>query len=136
GLATGLILTVHARQAGRTYAASLAGAGVGGLVGLALIASVTPPRLAAAVALLAIAGAGCLWHGLPRIGKLGTLAGGLIVLAFCWFPGSLRLSQFKPLSRTLDLPEARVIASKSGVHGWVQVVAAPALRPSPAVSLQ
>ena len=59
------------------------------------------------------------------------------VLSAMWLaPGQLTSSQFKPLRRTLDLPEARIIAAYPSEHGWVQVVAAPALRPSPAVSFE
>ncbi len=136
GLATGLVLTVWARQAGRCYAASLAGAGAGGLVGLALVATVAPPRLPATVALLALAAAASLW---PRLGRSARIAVALVALVPCALlvaPGDLRPSQFKPISRALDLPGARVIAARTGVHGWVQVVVAPALRSAPALSLE
>ena len=136
GLVTGLLLTLNARHAGRFYAASLAGAGIGGLTGLALVASVTPPRLSAAVAMVALAAAASLWARFGRIARVATL-GTFVLLVVSWqFPGELSSSQFKPLTRTLDLPGARVIAERPGVQGWVQVVAAPALRPSPATSLQ
>lgn len=135
GLVTALILTVKARQAGRYYAASLAGAGAGGLLGLALIARLAPPLLPVAAALPALAAAASLWPQLNRIARAGTLLTALLLAALWLRPGELTSSQFKPLERTLDLPEARIIASRPGVHGWVQVVAAPALRPSPAVSL-
>ena len=136
GLVTGLVLTLNARHAGRFYAASLAGAGFGGLAGLGLVASVTPPRLSAAVAMFALAAAGSLWAQFDRITRFATLGALLLLIAFWQFPGELRSSQFKPLTRTLDLPDARVIAERPGVHGWVQVVAASALRPTPAISLQ
>jgi hypothetical protein len=136
GLVTGIVLTANARNAGRFYAASLAGAGLGGLAGLALVASVRPPRLSTAVAVLALMAACILWRQLGRIARIGTVAV-LVALAVLWqFPRELHPSQFKPLSRTLNLPGARVIADQPGVHGWVQVVTAPALRPAPAVSLQ
>ena len=136
GLATGLVLTVNASRAGSYYAASLAGAGLGGLIGLGLVATVTPPRLSAAVAVLAFAATCCLWRQLTHTMRVAALVTVCVVFCLWQFPGELRPSQFKPLTRTLDLPGARVIADRPGVHGWVQVVAAPALRPAPAVSLQ
>src|SRR5688572_12322034 len=136
GLVTGLILTVNARKAGRFYAASLVGAGLGGLVGLALVANVAPPRLSAAAAMLALVATSCVSTFLGRVGRGMVLLSVALILMLWHSPGELHPSQFKPLSRTLDLPGARVIADKPGVHGWVQVVAAPALRPAPAVSLQ
>ena len=135
GLATALILTAKAHQAGRYYAASLAGAGAGGLLGLALIARFAPPLLPIAAALPAWAAGAFLWPRLNLVARIGTLLTAFLLGAMWFGPGELTSSQFKPLERTLDLPEARIMASRPGVHGWVQVVAAPALRPSPAVSL-
>jgi len=135
GLATALVLAAQARRAGIYYAASLAGAGAGGLGGLALGAFVSPPRLPASAALLALAAAICLWPELRRRVRIGALTAMLLVGALLVAPGRLRPSQFKPLSRALDLPGARVVAERPGVRGWVQVVAAPALRPAPAVGL-
>lgn len=136
GLATGLVLTAHARQAGRYYAASLAGAGAGGLLGLALVASLSPPRLPAAVAVLALAAAACGWRGYTRGVRVAWLLTALFVVITASAPGELRPSQFKPLTRVLDLPGARIVAARPSVHGWVQVVEAPALRPAPAVSFE
>jgi hypothetical protein len=135
GLATALILTAKARQAGLYYSASLAGAGAGGLLGLALIARLAPPLLPVAAALPAWAAGAFLWPRLSRLARVGVLLTAGLLGAMGLGPGELTSSQFKPLQRTLDLPEARIIASRPGAHGWVQVVAAPAMRPSPAVSL-
>lgn len=136
GLATGLILTVHARQPGRFYAASLGGAGFGGLLGLALAANVPPPRLPILVSLPALAAVACLSRGLSLHARIGTLVTLLLLAALAAGPWELRPSQFKPVRRTLDLPDAQVYASRPSVHGWIQVVDAPALRPAPALSLQ
>jgi hypothetical protein len=136
GLVTGLVLTVHANRPGRFYAASLAGGGLGGLVGLPLVANVTPPRLTAAVAALALAAACCLWPRVSRVGR-ATIVLATALLAAQWHtPGELRPSQFKPLARILDLPGAHVSTQRPSVHGWIQILTAPALRPAPAVSLQ
>ncbi len=136
GLVTGLVLTVHAQVAGRFYAASLAGAGLGGLIGLALAASVEPPRLPLTVSAIALAAVACLAPRLDLRARIGTLTALVLLAALAATPWELRPSQFKPLRRTLDLPGAEIFASRAGVHGWTQIVAAPALRPAPAVSLQ
>jgi len=135
GLGTALVLTVGAARAGRFYCANLLGAGAGGLVGLALVATLNPPHLAAAASLPALAAAACLWSGLPRRSQPVATVLALVPLILLAFPGNLRPSQFKPLSRALDLPGAHLIAERTSVRGWVQVVAAPALRPAPALSL-
>lgn len=136
GLATGLALTVHARQPGRLYAASLAGAGLGGLLGLALAAHISPPRLPVLVSVLPLVAVACVSPRLDarvRAGRLVTLA---LIGALAVGPWELRPSQFKPIRRVLDLPDARIHAARPSIHGWCQIVDAPALRPAPAVSLQ
>lgn len=163
GLATGIILTVHARNAGRFYSASLGGAGLGGLIGLMLVSRIEPPHLPAAVATLALVATLCLLplrtprgevRSSGRLSRVSASSGPLenrvqprsrlvapsilgvavLLIAEAVFPADLQPSQFKPIRRTLDLPNATVVASRPSVHGWIQVVAAPALRPAPAVS--
>ncbi|HEY0944277.1 MAG TPA: hypothetical protein VGD81_03390 [Opitutaceae bacterium] len=135
GLATSLVLTAHARRAGRFYFASLAGAGAGGVAGFLILDWIEPPRLPAAVSLLAVAAGACLWRDVaPRWRWLAALFV-ILNLGAPFRAGDLRPSQFKPVSRALDLPEARVIAHRPAAPGWVQVVAAPALRPAPPLSL-
>jgi hypothetical protein len=155
GLATGLILTVHVHHAGRYYASSLVGSGLGGLLGLACVAQIDPPRLPSTTAAIGLAGTLCLLRSrnsgrhksnhesiesvassrVPSwtIAIIACITG--VYLATLWFsPMELRPSQFKPLSRTLELPDAEIRADAPSVHGWIQIVNAPALRPSPAVS--
>jgi len=136
GLATGLALTIHARQAGRAYAATLLGAGAGGLIGLALISSLEPPRLPGATAFLAIAATLVLWRELGRALRVAAAAATVLLGAFAWSPGGFQASQFKPLSHALALPDARIVSSQPGLHGWIQIVTAPSLRPAPAVGFQ
>lgn len=136
GLGTGLVLAAHARRAGRPYAASLAGAGAGGMAGLGFAAWLPPPHLPAAAAVFALGAALLLRAGADRSGRLAALPVAALVFTSLIAPGGLRSSQFKPISRALDLPGAHIAAERPGVHGWVQIVAAPALRPAPAVSLQ
>ena len=45
------------------------------------------------------------------------------------------LSEFKGLSRALHLPDARIIAERSSPYGLMQVLASPALRYAPGLSL-
>ncbi len=137
GLATALILTTQARHAGRFYAASLAGAGLGGLLGLAGAAFISPPQLPTAVALLAFAAFACSrkQERADRPHQIPALLTAAFLLTSFFVPPDLALSQFKPLRRTLDLPDAHIIASRPSLHGWIQIVDAPALRPSPPTSL-
>lgn len=136
GLATGLMLTAGVQRAGRLYFANMAGSGVGSLLGLLLLDGFEPMRLPAVTAVVPIA-AGLLLQGVQR-NRPGMLAGVVLLLtaaaAARWAPG-LRMSAFKDLARTLDLPEARVVVSEPSPQGWLQIVAAPALRGGPPAGL-
>lgn len=136
GLVTGLLLAFYADRPGRLYAASLAGAGGGGLLGLLFVATAAPPRLAPLAGAAALAAVLGRWREAVPGERVATVAATAFLILSCLWPGPLTASEFKPLRRTLDLPGARIIADRPGVRGWVQVVAAPALRPAPAVSLE
>lgn len=133
GLATALILTTRAQHAGRFYAASLAGAGCGGLLGLAFASFISPPHLPTAVGFLAFCSAVNLTAF--RLRSATTVLTFLFLVFSLFSPPTLTLSQFKPLRRTLDLPDAHAIASRASLHGWIQIVDAPTLRSSPPTSL-
>lgn len=135
GLGVSLVLTCEADRAGRYYFASLVGAGAGGVAGMAALEAVLPARLPAAAGLLAVAAALGVWADFGRRGRWIAVA--LSVASFGWFfrDAELRASEFKPVTRALDLPDARVEAQWPSVHGWLQIVAAPALRPAPPLSL-
>ncbi|MGH8021779.1 MAG: spermidine synthase-like protein [Opitutaceae bacterium] len=136
GLATGMLLTAGVERAGRLYFANLAGSGAGALGGLALLGWFEPARLPAITAMAPLAGALILHAG--RRDRRGMIIAAALVLAAAgasrWAP-PLTMSPFKDLARTLDLPEARVIASQPGAQGWLQVVAAPAIRGGPPADL-
>jgi SAM-dependent methyltransferase len=59
----------------------------------------------------------------------------LLTLAYGFHPPSVRLSQYKGLSYALNLPQARVVATRSSALGRVDVVASPAIREAPGLSL-
>lgn len=134
-LAIGLVFVRHTDEIGSYYFANLIGSGLGGLLAIVLLWKAVPERLPAAVALVAVA-AGLLI--LPRrrvvVGLAAIAALGLSV-AFLLYPPSLERSEYKSLSRTLTLPEAEIVLERSSPYGLVQVVASPALRYAPGLSL-
>ena len=59
----------------------------------------------------------------------------IVTLAYVFCPPTVRLSQYKGLSYALNLPEAKVVAERSSPLGRVDVVASPAIREAPGLSL-
>lgn len=88
GLASAIILTMQARRAGRFYAASLAGGGVGGLAGLLIVANLSPPRAPIAVALLAAIAALTLWRELTAAARAAAVATLALIAVLAAAPGN------------------------------------------------
>ncbi|GAA5068434.1 class I SAM-dependent methyltransferase [Lysobacter panacisoli] len=131
----GLAFARHGGRIPMLYGADLAGAGVGALAALAM-AWLPVQRgllLAAACGVLAV---------LPLATRASARWSGVLALVsvLALWPTQLmapRTNEFKDLSKTLLLPQARVIAEQSGPYGWLAVVASPRvpLRHAPGLSL-
>ena len=163
GLATGLLLTVHANQAGLTYAFNLVGSAFGCL--LALFA----PNLlggegTVTLSLVLAASAGMIWlftgqvNGIPRFQRQGwglyAIIQGSIrwavlvsLLVFALSDVSLRLarknglslmalriSPYKGLSYALQYPSAQLIRQAWNAFSRVDVVRSPGIRSLPGLS--
>jgi len=142
--AIGLALTAESENCPRLYAFNLGGSGMGALVAVGLL-SVAPVEwallgiavLAGGAAVLALLDLGLLlasgrWRLLATV-SMAIMA--ILALTYAFRPASLRLSQYKGLSYALSLPEARVVAERSSPLGRVDVVASPAIREAPGLSL-
>jgi hypothetical protein len=122
----------------RLYAADLIGAGVGAVGLLWLLDHEPLVQCLRVVALLALAGS-----TLAAYARFGNAAGAAVLLASfavmlppdAWLQP--RPNQFKDLSRALLVPEAHVVAARSGALGLVQVLESPSvpLRHAPGLSL-
>lgn len=135
-LAVGLILVRFATEAGTYYFANLLGSGLGALFALALMWFLPPPLLPPAIGLLAVLAGVLLIPRRYRL-RLGPAAGAALLVCG-WFlsqPFEPQRSQFKDLSKTLDMPGAEIALEESSPYGLVQVVSAPALRYAPGLSL-
>lgn len=135
-LAIGLILVRYAKEAGTYYFANLFGSGLGAIAVLALMWMLDPTRLPAAAG-LAAAAAGFII--IPRRYRQWLAPVAFAAPAVCVFfllvPPTIERSQYKDLSRTLDLPDARIEQRESSPYGLVEVVSAPSLRHAPGLSL-
>jgi spermidine synthase len=138
--AIGLALIVYRANAGRIYAADLAGAGLGSAVLLGLLYLVPPEsalRVVAGSGLAAALLAASVLAASAIRWQIASLAGiGLLIL----LPGEwLRIEPgpYKPLSQALQVQGTRLIAERSSPMGRISVVesARVPLRHAPGLSL-
>ncbi|HYA63577.1 MAG TPA: hypothetical protein VED66_10255 [Candidatus Sulfotelmatobacter sp.] len=142
--AIGLALTSESENCPRLYAFNLAGSGAGALLAVGLLSVTTVAWALFGVVVLA-QGAAVLAlldiSSLVERGRRRLLAAvsvaimAILTLTYVFSPPSIRLSQYKGLSYALNLPQARVVAERSSALGRVDVVASPAIREAPGLSL-
>lgn len=135
-LAIGILFIKHAAQIGTYYFSNLLGSGIGGLLVLLLFGNVFPQQIPPIIGLLSVAAG--LWGSGKKHISLNLFIGGLAVfIAFVLIssPGEIPVSQYKSLSRTMNLPDAEIVKRKADIHGLIEVVESPALRFAPALSL-
>jgi spermidine synthase len=142
--AIGLALITESENCPQLYALNMVGSGAGALLAVGLL-SVAPVELAflgvvvltQGAAVLAVFDAG-LWveHNWRRtLATMSCAIMAILTLAYVFHPPSVRLSQYKGLSYALNLPQARVVAKRSSALARVDVVASPAIREAPGLSL-
>lgn len=135
-LPLGLVFIHFSSRLNSLYCANLLGSGIGGIIALSLMYFLLPQQLPALTALLPWA-AGCLV--ITSRCRRFLLAGGLITLALIGavarYPPQIQPSQYKDISRTLDLPGAKIVTEQPSPYGLVQLVTAPPLRYAPGLSL-
>ncbi len=135
-LAIGLSFSKFADQIGKIYFSNLIGSGIGGIIALFIMQWIIPEQQSFTVAVLAFLGG---IVSLPKNRKtflrilvpLSTLI--LAILFF--YPPRLIPSEYKDISKTMLLPDAKIEYEKSTPHGFVQIVSSPVLRYAPGVSL-
>jgi len=135
-LAIGLVFVAYVDEIGKIYFVNLLGSAAGGIFALALTWLFFPKQLPALISILP------LFSGIAIIkkDKLFFHAGFILIAAIVitWKlvqPPHLVLSQYKDLSKTLLLPDAKITLEKSSPFGLIQTVTSPALRYAPGLSL-
>lgn len=129
-LAIGIMFVRYVDVIGKIYFADLLGSGVGGLLTLMLLWVFSPQQLPAVIAVLPLLAGLIIRPMIPY-----TILFTLILLWQLFHPPQLIPSQYKDLSKTLLLPEAKIIVEKSSPYGLVQTVTSPVLRYAPGLSL-
>ncbi len=135
-LAIGLIFVKYVSSIGTAYFANLIGSGLGGLVAIAFLWSFFPNQLPGFVALFPVL-AGLLLIGNEYRAALISVSSvsAIIAIFFIVNPSQLTVSEYKSISRTMNLPQATIEEERVSPHGLVQVVSSDALRHAPGLSL-
>jgi len=137
GCATAIPFAFLRHKPGPVYAASFAGSAAGALVALPfLMLAPTGWLLGLPLALGAVA---CVFvladrGGGMRKGRAVALCAVLFLLVIP--PADLKLSPYKDLAAVRKLPEAREIASRSGISGDYRAVFAPGVHSAPGLSIR
>lgn len=135
-LAIGLTFTQHSRRIGLLYFWNLAGSGAGGLLALGLMWIFAPREIPAVLALIPVFSGLLAMPRKPGVLILITAALSLIfATAAILRPPALIPSEFKSLSRAMQLPDAQTTPGKNSPYGFMQVFSSPALRFAPGLSL-
>ncbi len=134
-LAIGILFIKNAGEIGTYYFSNLLGSGIGGILVVLLLSHFFALHALPLVAILSVVAAVFSLDKKQHFLQVTGIALAIIVIAFSMVkPGELPLSQYKGLSRTLNLPDAKIIHKQADVHGKIEVVESPALRYAPALS--
>jgi hypothetical protein len=136
-----LAFTRYAAQARRVYAFDLVGAAFGSLAVMFALFALQPAMVLACVTVLGTVAAALFWlsaGGRPRAAALAPLTLAIVALVAAQTPvGQLRMSQYKSLSKVLEVMGAEVRAERSSPLGQLTVVESSAVpfRHAPGLSL-
>lgn len=137
GLVIGGVFSRWPGASPSVYAANLLGSGAGSAGATLLLAVLTVERVLAITAVVALLAAPVLdWHRWrDRVAWPAALLG-VLAVALVALPPAPAVSDFKALSRVMDLPDVRRLEHGTGLHGRLTVVRSDSLRSAPGLSLQ
>jgi spermidine synthase len=135
-LAIGIIFIKHIDRIGTLYFANMFGSGLGGVAAVFLMWIFLPEKLPAVIAAIAFAAGVIIVPKQQRNVFTFIVTVTVAVLAFMYIsPGRLQLSEFKSLSKTLNLPDSKIILKESSPYGLIEIVTTPYLRYAPGLSI-
>jgi len=135
-LSIGLTFTKYAGEIGTLYFANLAGSSAGGIIVLVLMWYLMPQNINAVIAFLPItAGIICVRRFWLKIVILVSFAC-IIIFIVLIRPVNPVMSEFKSLSKVLDLPDSEILSESNSPYGLLQIASSSALRYAPGLSLR
>ncbi|MFO8066716.1 MAG: class I SAM-dependent methyltransferase [Bacteroidales bacterium] len=132
----GMLFIKASQNIGKCYFFNLAGSGLGGIFILFLTGWFLPEQVFVFTAMLSII-AGIISYHPSKKAFLITLSSISFVLAILLliFGFPLNPSEYKSISKSLNLPKAEVEFKEPDTHGVIEIVTSPALRYAPALSM-
>lgn len=135
-LVIGVFFSAWTSDIGKLYFSNLVGSGIGGLLSLVILSVMFPWHALSFCAFFAMVSGLLMIRDekpltivlLTAVVIAGSVAGWL-------FPYEVKPSQYKSLSKTLNMPDTEILYQRPGIHGLNQVVSSPFLRYAPGVSL-
>ena len=134
-LVIGMIFVKKAGDIGTIYFYNLAGSAIGGFIIPLLLPLLLPVYLPVVAGTFAMAGGLLLIKNRPW--QTVYFMTGIALITMIFFiikPAQLNVSEFKNISKILELPESKVILERPGAKGLIQAVRSPALRYAPGLS--
>ncbi len=136
-LAIGLAFVKYVDKIGLLYFANMVGSGTGGLIAVIIMWFFFPEKLPALISLLAVTAGIIIIPKKHRVNFApGLMIATALIVYFFIVPPALKLSEYKALSKTLNLPETKVIKRASSPYGVIDVVASSHIRYAPGLSLK
>ena len=136
-LAIGIVFVKHIENIGKFYFANMIGSGIGGLVAVFLMWIFFPEKLPAVIAGIAVLAGLIIISKEQRTGFTIIVSITVAVLSFFYIsPSDLKLSEYKSLSKTLNLPDSKIIFKESSPYGLIDIVSTPYLRYAPGLSIR
>ncbi len=135
-LAIGLVYINYVKNIGYLYFSDLFGSGIGGLLVLLLFWLFYPVQLPSVISFFpVIAGVIIIPDKFKFRLAVPVIAAFILPAALIFTPTTLPVSEYKSLSRAMNLPDAEIVTGKSSPYGQIDVVRSPALRYAPGLSL-
>jgi hypothetical protein len=136
-LAIGIIFVRHINKIGTLYFVNMLGSGIGGVVAIFLMWIFFPHKLPAVIASLAFFAGVIVVPKEHRNSFTIVVTITTAVLAFFYIsPTQLVFSEYKNLSRTLNLPATNIILKDKSPYGLIDIVSTPYLRYAPGLSIK
>ncbi len=135
-LAIAILFVKYSASIGKLYFFNLIGSGVGGILTIVLMWIIYPSTLPIVISIIPLI-AGIFLIKLPiRIPTYAILIIAITSIGFNFiYPQSIISSQFKDISRTMNLTDAKSVEKRNSPYGFIELVESPALRFAPSVSL-
>lgn len=136
-LAIGIIFIKYIDKIGVLYFANMLGSGIGGIIAVFLMWIFFPEKLPAVIAAIAFAAGVIIVRKEQRNSFTFIVAVTVAVLVVMYMtPARLYLSEYKSLTKTLNLPDSKIILQQSSPYGLIEIVKTPYLRYAPGLSIK